>query len=276
VRRVTDAEVPDVYAARSAPDRWLVSSGIAQSSDPSIAATANGLVTTGMSPLDRMMHILTWTSTSIGGGIPQGLDAKTVFDTRIASCTGYTNIAMAMGRAVGVPTRHVTNILAIGAQDMHSIDEFYLGPALGWRRVEPQGTLPRVPDDYGFIMRLVLPEDESPTPNRPSPGGPLMSGIPLHEFPEIESGAEGITPLETFAPRFTDCSFCPSSAVPQADLRDVSADQMKSLFASARAHWQADLTEYAAGGLSSGKMTARRKALDAKTASDVTAILSAL
>jgi hypothetical protein len=75
---------------------------------------------------------------------------------------------------------------------------------------------------------------------------------------------------------FSDCSMCPNHADPQADLRDVSADQMATLFTSARAHWQSDLAEYAAGGLSHAKMATRRKALGAKTAADVSGILSAL
>jgi hypothetical protein len=69
---------------------------------------------------------------------------------------------------------------------------------------------------------------------------------------------------------------CPTHADPQADLRDVTADQMATLFASARAHWQADLAEYAAGGLSSAKMAIRRKAKDARTAADVSAIVAEL
>jgi hypothetical protein len=276
-RSVPSAELPEVFAAESSPDAWLAASPIADASNAGIASTAQALVTPAMTPLDRMLAVIGWTSKAMTGtGDMTGLDATTVFNARVSSCTGYANLAMAMGRAVGVPARHVTNILVEGSQDMHSIDEFYLGPSLGWRRVEPQATWPRVPDDYAVVMRLVLPGDESPTPNRSSVEGPLMSGIPLHWQLETLSGASSFSYSTDTTSNFTDCSFCPSQSLPQADLRDVSADQMKTLFASARAHWQADLAEYAAGGLSSAKMAARRKAQDAKTAADVSAILSAL
>jgi hypothetical protein len=274
-RAVPDAELPTVFAAQAAPDQWLAASEIADFTYAPIGQTAQGLVTSGMTPLDKMLAVIGWTSSSLGGtGQLTGLDATTVFKTRTSSCTGYANLAMAMGRAVGVPTRHVTNIMVGEAQDMHSIDEFYLGPDLGWRRVEPQGTAPRVPDDYGFIMRLVLPGDESPLANRASPGGPLMSGIPLHEFTETLAGPEHITQAASYVQTFNDCTYCGTRADSQADLRDVSADAMKALFDRARASWQKDLAAF--GAMSPARLATRRKALDAKKAADVGAILDAL
>jgi hypothetical protein len=270
-----DADLPAVFAAQLAPEQWLSSSGIIESSAPQIAAVAASLAPAGGGALATMQAVLDWTSTSISGGFAGALDATTVFDSRQGSCTGFANVAAALGRSLGVPTRHVTNMYVGESQDMHSIDEFYLGPDAGWRRVEPQIKDARVADDYGLIMRLVLPGDESPIADRPSPEGPLMLGIPEREFSESLSSPGAFAP--SLPQAFPDCNTCNNHADPQADLRDLTPGAMTQVFQTARASWKKSQATYAAtGGLPAAEMTTRRKALAARTIADLAALLAEL
>jgi hypothetical protein len=277
-RAVPEAELPEVFAARTAPTTWLGSSGCIESNDPGIAGTAAGLVPAGSTALAQMLGVIGWTSPNLTYGfdptIDQGLDATSAYDTGLTTCTGYANLGAAMSRSIGLPGRHVTNVLVGESQDLHSIDEFYLGDALGWRRVEPQLAAPRVPDDYGFIMRIVQPSDESPVPNRNAPGGPLMLGIPFHEFSENLTNSDAVV-LATDPPRaFYDCSQCPNRSDPLRELRDVTPDAMRRVFARAKESWRRALGEYERlGQLSACEDAARHRALAAKTIEDVQSIL---
>jgi hypothetical protein len=269
VRATPHAEIPQVYTKVADPTQWTQPSAIAESDYAPLVTTAQGLAPADASAEDKMKAVIAWTSSHIGGnGQLTGLDAKTVYDTRVSSCTGYANTAMAMGRVLGVPGRHVVNVLVGMSQQMHSINEFWLGEDLGWRRVEPQSPSPFVPDDYGFIVRLVLPTDEVG-----DTGG--FSGVPLNEFIEMREGASRFGAAAEPSTPFFDCSMCMNRADRQSVLRGTPGD-MAQLLATARAKWQADRAQYLAGGLSATRMDARRKALQAKTAQDVAAILAAL
>ena len=137
--------------------------------------------------------------------------------------------------------RHVANILVDDAQDMHSINEFYLGDALGWRRVEPQGTSQTIPEDYGVIMRLVLPADEGDGALAERNG--IVGGAPLHEFTEPVDGGDRITPDYVTHWNFEGCT---NRADPQAFLRDDAADVRP---VRPRAHAVGtDVAAYATGG----------------------------
>jgi transglutaminase-like putative cysteine protease len=276
-RQIPEEELPQVFAARTPPAEWLGASAIIESTYPDIFTTAQAL--TGTSPLDRMLSTIGWTSSNLTYGFAPdsvGLDAVSAYVARMSTCTGYANLAAALGRDVGVPTRHVTNILLGESQDMHSIDEFYLGSELGWRRVEPQATHARVPDDYGFIMREVFPSDESPVANRDSPEGELMLGIPLHEFTETVSNPDAVTYVDNPPRTFTDCAYCPNRSDPQSTLRDATPEAMKRLFARAKRSWARALQEYEAGGLPEREAEARRWAKGAETMGDVERMLDAI
>jgi transglutaminase-like putative cysteine protease len=278
-RVIPDAELPTVFAALSPPTQWLGPSEIIESTESSIASTASGFSPSGTSPLDQMLGVIGWTSSKVTYGFnpaEPGLDATTAYDFLETTCTGYANLSSAMGRALTLPARHVTNIYVGMAQAMHSITEFYLGASQGWRRVEPQASYPRVPDDYGFIMRVVLPSDESPVANRNSPGGELMLGIPFHEFTETVSNPDAITLPATYAPTFTDCNWCPNRADPQATLRDATPDRMKAIFNSAQTAWNTTLSAYASGGLPASEIATRQRALTATSLEDVEMIVNAL
>ena len=271
-RRVADAEAKDVYPAVTPPDRWLPPSPLADSTYPGIATTTQGLATPTATPLDAMTAILGWTSTNIdGAGVPASLDATTVYNTRVSSCTGYANLASAMGRAAGVPTRAIDNILVGESQQMHSINEFFLGPDLGWRRVEPQSKSPTLPEDYGFLIRVVVPSDEASLQSAAA----AMPGVPDREFTTPLTSPERYTYTLPAKRHFMDCTECLNAAHPQAELNGT-ADDAKAVFDEARSLWQTDINAYTAGGVSSARIAARRKLLDARSLDDVKAVLDAL
>jgi transglutaminase-like putative cysteine protease len=200
-----------------------------------------------------------------------GLDATTVYQTRDASCTGYANLAVALGRAAGLPARHVVNIMVGEAQDMHSVTELYLGQALGWRRVEPQSTATTLAEDYGVIMRLVLPSDETAASLVTRDWA--FGGVPLHELTEPVDGGARLEPK--FQTHYDGCPNCSNRADPRGWLRDDAA-QVASTFARARQTWQSDLAASVGGGIDPARMIARRAFLDARTLADVDHILGGL
>src|SRR5262249_56067012 len=119
------------------PAQWTQPSAIAESAYAPLVSTANGLASAGATPEQKMNAVIGWTSSNLGAGQITGLDAQTVFETRATTCTGFANTAMAMGRVLGVPARHLANILVGTSQQMHSINKFWLRDSLGSRRVEP-------------------------------------------------------------------------------------------------------------------------------------------
>jgi hypothetical protein len=270
-RTVSDAERPTAFAASSPPDRWLRATRIADASDPTIARVARIVGHEGESPSDRMQATLRFVTQYLHSTTVHGLSATTVFATRSATCTGYANAAAALGRALGVPTRHITNILVGAPQQLHSIDEFYLGPELGWRRVEPQRTATTLRDDYGMILRIVLPEDEGADALAAHDGS--LPGVPLHEFSEPVDGSTRLR--RAVSSHFTGCPSCISRAERQAVFRGDPV-HVAATFARARARWQIDLAKYRAGVLDPATMTARRAFLTARSLADVDAILAAL
>jgi hypothetical protein len=273
-RSIEEAERPTLYAANAPPSRWLGATAIADADYPPIHANAVGLMPASSAPLDRIASILAFTSTYITNAtMLSGLDATSVWQTRDASCTGYANLGVATGRASGIPARHIVNILVGMSQDLHSIDEFYLGADLGWRRVEPQGTALTVAEDYGLIMRLVLPEDEGADALAARPTA--MGGVPLHEFTEVVPGSPQITLLGN--DHFADCPVgaCLNHADPLVDLRDALAD-VKQTFSHARVAWQVDRAQYGSGGLDPARMAKRRALLGARTLAEVQQVLDTL
>src|SRR5262249_31084304 len=153
-------------------------------------------------------------------------------------------------------------------QDMHSVDEIYLGPDLGWRRVEPQGQATTLPEDYGVVLRLVLPADEAAAALATRPGG--FSGGPPRELTRPGDGGFRLQPK--FAAHFDGCLGCENLAEPTGLLRD-DPTPVSVAFAHARQKWQIDLAQYAAGGIDPARLAARRAFLDARSLADVTHIL---
>ena len=272
-RYIADTERPTVYAAISDPSQWLSATPVIDASYPAIANAAATLPGHDGAPLEQMQATLDFTSTWITNPTTiTGLDATTAYNTKDGSCTGFANLSAAIARSLALPARHVVNILVGDTQDMHSIDEFYLGAALGWRRAEPQTTADSVPEDYGLVVRLVLPDQDEGAAALPTRFN-ILGGAPLHEFTEPVTPTTNIQPLSPN--RFVDCPECPSRADYQANLReDPSA--IATTFAAARTRWGTDRAKYLAGGLDAATMTARRAFLGARSLADVQAILATL
>ncbi len=275
VWQVPASERPGVYATIEEPSPWLQATPVADAGDPRIVAAAQFIVSQAQTPLDKMLDVIGWTSANIRyGWNGNSLDALSVFLSHQGTCTGFANLASALGRAAGVPTRAVANILVGMAQDVHSINEFYLGPSEGWRRVEPQSSAPIVADDYGLVLRLVLPDDENATADDTQSMW-TARGVPLHTLTMPVEGAAQFDLPARVSPTFADCASCPNRADPQADLRGDDAT-MKMLFERARAAWQTDFKAYRAGGPLPPRQDVRRQALGARTMADVQALLGEL
>jgi hypothetical protein len=274
-REITDAERPAYYAEDGDPSAWLAATPVVDAAYPGIAETAAGIASTSDPALDRMQAVIDWTSANITNtGTPLALDATSVYETRNASCTGYANLAAALGRALEVPTRTVANYYVGLRQQTHYIDEFWLGEELGWRRVEPQMTDATIPESYGVIVRLDAATDETDAAMA-STGRWAMIGVPLNSLVEARAGGDRMTP-DWSLDYFGDCAGCDNRAELQAALAADGAVSMDNVFDRARALWQADLGAYVSGGLPEARMAIRRQALDASTISDVDAILAAL
>jgi hypothetical protein len=152
------------------------------------------------------------------------------------------------------------------------IDEFYLGPQLGWRRVEPQKPYSALPANYTVVVRHVLPSDESEAAF--SPDRFILSGAPLYSFVEPISGFNRMS-VDWSPEPFLGCPACDNMASTQSVLTG-SAQDAKAIFDRARTSWQADRPAYLAGGLAPDRMTLRRTATSAKTLGDLTSLLDSL
>ncbi|MFH0901409.1 MAG: transglutaminase domain-containing protein [Pseudomonadota bacterium] len=279
VHNIATKDRSTVYAALGDPTEWLAATPVADAAYPGIVETAASLGKTTDPSLERMLRVVGWTSKAMTGkGNITALDATTVYENRVSSCTGFANLASALGRAIGLPTRAVANYMVGVSQQTHSINELYLGPELGWRRVEPQSAAPSVAEHYAVTVRLVLPSDESAEANANSQTGRWAApGVPLYTLVEPLAGSTRMTPL--WPNHFEDCSACdnraelmtrliPDSAVP------VDVEQM---FARARAAWEVDRSAYLeSGGLDPNRMAIRKKALAAKALVDVAALVDEL
>ena len=132
-RSITAEERPQVYAAHEDPKVWLEGTPLVDKSFPGIQELGQRFKNESESRLEIMQKAIQWTSSEVHGqGKLEGLDATTVFKSRVSSCTGYANLSSAIGRAAGVPTRSLANLMVGLPQHMHSITEFYLGKSLGW------------------------------------------------------------------------------------------------------------------------------------------------
>lgn len=105
-----------------------------QSDDPLIISTTANLITDSVIlQAQAVDSILTWvdSQTKYGSSGPQ--DASTVIRTHQALCGGYSNLAVAMMRSVGIPAR-----VTVGcAGGWHAWIEVYY-PQLGWVASDPQ------------------------------------------------------------------------------------------------------------------------------------------
>lgn len=274
VRDVLNEERTVIYATDEDPSRWSSATAIADSSYPPLVETCDSLVSDDDTAIERMKAVIEWTSRNIGSSVPQRLDSTAVFESRAASCTGFANLATAMGRAVDLPTRTLVNYMVGMAQQTHYINEFYLGPDMGWRRVEPQGARTTVSEDYCVAMRITLPEDEGALANAwRASRWYYMPGIPLYSLLEPQAGASRMVP-DFESEFFPGAPGCDNLAERQARL--AASEQMIPVFDRARELWRIDHQAYLNGGLAPERMAIRRQALDVTELDDVIDILDAL
>ncbi len=275
---VTSAERPVFYAADADPAEWTVATPVADAAYPGIADTAAGLAEGAGTALEKMVAVINWTSANIAYATDwtgfTGFDATSTYEWGQSSCTGFANLATALGRATGVPTRTVANYYVGMSQQTHYINEFYLGEELGWRRVEPQTTWPALPESYALVVRLVRISDEGEEAMIASDPTDAP-GIPTYSLVEELAGGERMALDYMSNGYFEDCPACDNRADLQADLWGAAAE-MADLFDRARELWQRDLQELVDGTLDPAVTQARRNALEAETLDDVAAILDAI
>lgn len=151
-----------------------------------------------------------------------------------ANCTGSANMAAALGRALGIPSRHLAGVVTDDQLQTHSIVEQRLGTPAVWRRIEPQdGSV--VADDYMIVLRVVTPVDEGEAAMDPQRIG--APGVPMRALVEVLKGADRIEHrLET--EWFPGCARCDNAATRRATLHDVSLVEMRRLHERARKLWE--------------------------------------
>jgi transglutaminase-like putative cysteine protease len=277
-RDVSSQERPIFYAATNDPQEWTVATPVADASHEGIAAVAAAITATSPTPLQRMEALLEWTSTNIDypsdwSGI-ESLDATATFELGESSSTGFANLATALGRALGLPTRTIGDLyvgeLGVGqSQQTHYMNEFYLGEELGWRRVEPQATVTVLPEEYALALRIAVIDDEGDA----AFADELWSypGVPLRSMVYPVAGYSRM--IWNYEPQyFADCATCDNRAELVAALEGTQT-AMAVVFDRARELWQRDLEAYVDGTLDQQIMDARRAALEATTLDDITAIL---
>lgn len=145
----TNAPFP-INASMLPPDirPYLQPSPNQQSDNPLIRAQAQALVVGVQTEVQAVNEILDWVLANIryGGG---GQDAVSVYENRYGICMGFSNLAVALLRAVGVPARD-RGVCAFPGQGKYGhyavgpeggghavIETFY--PDAGWVPSEPQG-----------------------------------------------------------------------------------------------------------------------------------------
>lgn len=269
-------ERPKIYAATDDPARWLTATTIVDSNNADIKTLAQQITANATTPLDKMQAIINWTHENLDTGSEPAPseNATDAIAYKYVACTGHANAAAALGRAVGIPTRTLANILVGMHQATHYINEFYLGADLGWRRVEPwPNPTPDLPEKYAFNLRLNLPDDEGPGAMGVGVVRYFARGVPLNSVEEPKAGTSRMSPIQ--AGRWTDYPYSNNYAYIMATLND-DPNRMAQLFSKARDAWKVDFNQFLQNTLDDTRLTQRRNALEAKTLNDVEAIITAL
>ncbi|MBI5526868.1 MAG: transglutaminase domain-containing protein [Deltaproteobacteria bacterium] len=274
-REATEADLAALYAAESDPAAWLADTPVVHWSHAALKAAVEAVVAGLSDPKEKMSAILGWTSAYVTNeGQLEALDAVSVFETKNASCTGYANLGAAAGRVAGVPARSVANYMVGMTQQTHYINEFWLGDGVGWRLVEPQGTLTALPADYAVVVRADLVTDEGLDAMDPNYVW-AMPGVPLHSLVHAVEGHDRCGPVFAASGYFPECPLCDNKAVYQAGLAGDGA-KVVSLFDRARVLWKGTLAAFTSTGPNPAEQDLRKASLDAMTIADVEAVITAL
>ena len=140
----TQAEFPlDVAQLPAEILPYLVPTSSEQSNDPDIVALARTLTDGAETEAQAVTAILHWVGANIlydnTFSLPH--DASAVLRNRSGICVGFSNLSVAMLRAVGIPARKqrgcILWVLPHGGGGHHWIEVYY--PDVGWVASEPMG-----------------------------------------------------------------------------------------------------------------------------------------
>lgn len=112
-----------------------------QSDDPAIITQAQALVVGAEAEAQAVVSILDWVRANItyDHSFSLPVDAVSVYNNRSGFCAGFSNLAVALLRAVGIPARVQTGcgLWALPNGGGHAWIEVYY-PDIGWVPSEPQ------------------------------------------------------------------------------------------------------------------------------------------
>ncbi|MCY4653689.1 MAG: transglutaminase family protein, partial [Dehalococcoidia bacterium] len=89
--------------------------------------------------LETVGAVVDWVHANIRyerGATSVATSAEHILETRTGVCQDMTHLAIALLRALGIPTRYVSGLLATQAGETHAWIEF-LHPGLGWLPADP-------------------------------------------------------------------------------------------------------------------------------------------
>ncbi len=242
-----DQRLADLQSEPRDPSAWLTATAIVQSDDAQIQAAAAEAISGATTDLDKLYGILSWLKNyMVGSNSGPSLDAKTTFQYRYSSCTGWANLASALGRAAGIPTRTVAGYPAWGSPlQTHYINEFYIRD-LGWCRVEPQpiATLawPYVNQSYINIVSVIQPEQEGYGAFQHA-GNWIAPGVPYLSLTEVSGN---VTP-STMSGWFPTCPYCDHASTGEFNINLDELGRLPYVAEIARNRWEQFLSDAVAG-----------------------------
>lgn len=175
-----------------------------------------------------------------GAMAPYRLDSIGAFDHKKTTCTGFANLAAALGRAAGIPTRTLAGYMVGIAQQTHSINEYFMGPGVGWWRIEPQIVYPSLPEEYFLLVRVNRASDEGSAAFEWLRPGMIPRGVPLWSLRELSGQADRIQGIHSN--HFPESPNTDNKAV---IVRRITESPLtaKRLFFEARSLWKRDWAE---------------------------------
>lgn len=236
VRDVLPEERATLAEPRATPEDWLASTAVIDASAIEARQFAAPILEAHPDDEARSVVLRDWLAARelVGEGPRSQQSTDVLISGSRANCTGSANLAAALGRALGIPTRHIGGIVTDDRLQTHSVVEMRLGAPPVWRRIEPQdGSV--VGEDYMVVMRVVSPRDEAAAALDPRRIG--APGVPLRILIEAEKGVErlGYRDDTTW---FPGCPRCDNAATRRATLQDVSLDALRRLQTRAQQSWQ--------------------------------------
>lgn len=283
VREVLPHERSRIYAEPAGAEGWLARTVAADSEDELIVEIAQGLAAGSQASKDQLQRLVGWTSErlrdeSAAAMTPEfegvRVDASATIRRRGANtaCTEFANVTTALGRALGLPTRQISGYPVGEALLTHSVNEVYLGPEAGWRRVEPQLSDVAYPEAKFVVVRVVRQQDEGPPSMAPQRWA--APGVPMYSLIENLEGAERLH-LRARTRHFEGCPKCANRADHVATIEDEDSQHLDAVFAEAGRQWRVSRAELVEGGSLSSVMEPRLALSDARSVQQLERALEA-